>query len=70
MDDLCVAVVVPVNGFLSARGDDWRCDRGFKKDNNACSPVTVPANAHLDYSGDDWTCSDGFRRRGARCIAD
>jgi hypothetical protein len=62
--DACLAsaVTVPANGFLQRTGDDWDCDRGFRKHADACVPVEVPVNAYLDWRGNDWKCERGFRR--------
>jgi hypothetical protein len=63
-------VAVPAQGFLSRSGNDWECERGFRKDAAMCAAIQLPANAHLDYSGNDWRCDEGFHTHEARCAAD
>jgi hypothetical protein len=60
----------PGTGILSRSGNDWECERGFRKDAAACVAVQLPADAHLDYSGSDWRCNEGFHTHGALCAAD
>jgi hypothetical protein len=50
-------------------GREWRCERGFRKENAACIAVSVPANAFIGYSGDEWSCEPGFRKQGRACLA-
>ena len=37
MRGACVEVNVPANGYINARGDDWRCDRGYRKEGDECT---------------------------------
>jgi hypothetical protein len=67
MDGDCVAVAVPVNGYLDRSGHDWDCERGYSK-RLACLTIAVPVNGHLDYSGHSWTCNAGYRPSGEACI--
>ena len=60
---------VPPHGFLTARGDDWRCERGYKKEQSSCVELALPENAHLDYSGNRWDCNRGYRREAGACTA-
>ena len=48
-------------------GDNWRCERGFKRVEGECQSVEVPEHAFLSYNGDDWTCERGFRRVEDEC---
>ena len=38
----CAAVTVPAHGFLQRGGDDWDCDRSFRKQADACVPGKYP----------------------------
>jgi hypothetical protein len=46
VDQACVAVQVPENGYLadSAYGSGWQCDRGYRAVDEACVAVPVPEN--------------------------
>jgi hypothetical protein len=59
--------VVPPNGYLDDSGDDWECERHFRKTRGSCIPLAVPENAHVAGSGNDWSCDTGFRRQGEIC---
>ncbi|HET9473787.1 MAG TPA: hypothetical protein VFO82_07835, partial [Steroidobacteraceae bacterium] len=68
--DLCDAVIVPPNAYLSSRGDAWQCERGFRSNGSRCIELAPPLNAQIDYSGNDWRCEDGFRKVTQSCVAD
>src|SRR5262249_25841640 len=44
-DQMCVPVDVPAHAYLNSFGDDWKCDRGFRRVNGRCDPIVVPDNA-------------------------
>jgi len=67
--DACVSIEVPANGYLDARGNDWKCERGFRQQDSVCVALALPANAYVDYSGNDWTCEEGFRKQSGACLA-
>jgi hypothetical protein len=66
----CVAVDVPANGYLSASGGDWECERGYRKADRRCEAIRVPANAYADDStfGRGWRCDRGYREAGDACM--
>jgi hypothetical protein len=70
VDESCVAVAVPQNGFLDSYGRGWSCERGFERVGNSCVIVEVPTNAHLRNGGHGWSCDRGFRREVDRCAPD
>jgi hypothetical protein len=53
---------------MDTRGNDWKCERGFRQEEAKCVPLSVPASAYIDYSGNGWTCVEGFRKQGGACI--
>ena len=57
------------NAYLRDAGDDWECERGFARTNDACARVVVPPNGFLDNRGDTFRCERGFRRDAAACAA-
>ncbi len=60
---------IPDNGFLSEKGNDWECLRGFRKqEESGCASVELPLNAHLDYTGNNWECNRGFRENNSSCV--
>ena len=69
VDEACVAVQVPENGYLadSAYGPGWQCDRGYRAVDGACVAVQVPENAHIDLFGDGWECNPPYRKHQDRC---
>jgi hypothetical protein len=69
VDEACVTVEVPVNGYLtdSAYGPGWQCDRGYRAVDEACVAVTVPDNAHVDLFGDGWECDAPYRKQQDGC---
>ena len=48
-------------------GDEWKCERGFKRVEERCEEIQVPENAFLTVWGDGWECERGFQRRGDHC---
>ncbi len=46
-------------------GNNWWCERGFKRVGDECQSVEVPEHAYL--AGNDWVCDRGFKREGNRC---
>ena len=58
---------MPEHAFLGTWGNDWVCDRGFKRVEEQCQEVQVPEHAFLDGWGNDWVCDRGFEREGNRC---
>jgi len=62
---------MPANAFLSSSGNDWECDRGFRRSALECLPVQIPANAHEDDTayGSGWRCNRGYRESNSRCVA-
>ena len=69
VDEACVAVQVPENGYLAdfAYGPGWQCDRGYRAVDEACVAVKVPENAHIDLFGDGWECNPPYRKHQDRC---
>jgi hypothetical protein len=63
-----LAVEVPDHGFLTAAGNDWKCERGYRSTGSSCVRLDLPENAHIDYSGGDWECDRGFQREGEGCV--
>jgi len=65
---------VPDNAFLTSPGQDWECDRGFRRADGGCEAVEVPANAFLSgratgrATGRGWTCDRGFLTDAAGCL--
>ena len=56
-----------MNGFLLYSGDDWDCDRGYKKRGATYLAVLVPESAELSYSGSEWECNPGYHREEDVC---
>jgi hypothetical protein len=74
VDEACVAVKVPENGYLvadSAFGPGWQCDRGYRAVDEACVAVKVPENGYLADSGygSGWQCDRGYRAVDDACVA-
>lgn len=67
----CVPIAVPENGYLDASGDNWNCNRGYRKSGAACLAVMVPENGYFvdSPSGRGWHCDRGFRAVGDACVA-
>jgi hypothetical protein len=64
-----VAIQVPENAELSVLGDDWKCQRGFRKAGSKCVALVLPENAEIDAIGNDWACKRGYRKAGGKCAA-
>jgi hypothetical protein len=74
VDQACVAVKVPENGYLaadSAFGPGWQCDRGYRAVDEACVAVKVPENGYLaNFAlGPGWQCDRGYRAVDEACVA-
>lgn len=73
LQDKCVTINVPVNGYLSdeVKRRGWECDRGFEVVGNDCIRIAVPENAYLTNRnyGATWLCERGYRRQVDACIA-
>src|SRR5919106_1674712 len=73
VDEACVAVQVPENGYLAdfAYGPGWQCDRGYRAVDEACVAVQVPENGYLaDFAyGPGWQCDRGYRAVDGACVA-
>ena len=59
---------VPEHAYITY-GDNWKCERGFKRAEDECQSIKVPEHAFLIESpwGDGWKCKRGFKREGNRC---
>ncbi len=57
---------VPEHAFVSY-GDEWKCDRGFKRVADRCEEIQVPEHAFLAYSGNRWQCERGHTRVNEQC---
>ena len=70
IDDGCLQIEVPENGYLSERAYNkgWKCDRGYKMEEDKCAFVELPENAYLSDKGDRWQCAREFHRQGDMCI--
>lgn len=66
---ICTAIPVPTNGYLNASGDDWSCERGFRRAAGTCVAVKPPANGYLNATGDGWECDRGYRAGDLACVA-
>ena len=64
--DTAESLKVPEHAY-STYGDSWKCERGFKRDEDECQSIQVPEHAFLAGSGDSWKCERGFNREGDRC---
>ncbi len=58
---------MPEHAFLIYSGNDWRCERGYKRADGECQSLAVPEHAYLGFNGNDWVCDRGFKREGDRC---
>jgi len=57
---------IPANAHANAYGDDWRCDAGYRRENDGCIAIAIPQNAFatgLEY-GKGWECLRGFAAVG------
>ena len=57
---------VPDHAFVYF-GDEWKCDRGFKRVADRCEEIQVPEHAFLNYTGNDWSCERGYKRADGEC---
>ncbi len=57
---------LPEHAFVSY-GDEWKCDRGFKRVDDRCEEIPVPENAFFDYTGIHWECERGYERADDEC---
>jgi hypothetical protein len=57
---------VPEHAYLDS-GDEWECDRGFKRVTDRCEEIQVPEHAFLNYTGKDWKCERGYKRVNEQC---
>ncbi len=57
---------VPDHAFVYY-GDEWKCDRGFKRVADRCEEIQVPEHAFLAYSGNRWQCERGHTRVKEQC---
>jgi hypothetical protein len=55
------------NATVNPLGNDWDCDRGFRRAGSTCIAIRVPPNARLNVLGNDFECNRGYRRMGSRC---
>ena len=64
-NNTCAEVVVPANGYLSPFGNDWECERLYRKVDGACVAVVIPAHAFAEDGsyGRGWRCEQGYRER-------
>jgi len=60
---------LPANAKLNIYGNDWECQRGYRRSANECVAVQLPPNAKLNIYGNDWECQRGFRRSANECLA-
>ena len=69
---LKVATTLPANAYLrGSTGDTWKCERGYRRNNDACEVIAVPSNAYMTESdyGSGWTCERGYRAVDGGCSA-
>ena len=59
---------IPANASLNYFGNNWECNRGYRRAGNECVKVNVPANASLNYLGNNWECNRGYRKAGNECV--
>ena len=64
-----IAQRLPPNAELDYTGNNWKCERGYRRSGNDCIAVQLPPNAELDYTGSNWKCQRGYRRNGNDCSA-
>ena len=57
---------VPDQAYIDV-GDDWQCDRGFKRVADRCEEIQVPEHAFLEYNGKRWKCERGYKRVNEQC---
>jgi hypothetical protein len=58
---------LPTHAELDYTGNNWKCQRGYRKVENECRAVLLPMHAELDYTGNNWKCSRGHSRIGDEC---
>jgi hypothetical protein len=58
---------VPANAHLSAFGNDFECERLYRKRDNRCEALVIPEHAFVDDShyGRGWHCEQGYRESAA-----
>ncbi len=65
---------VPEHAYITY-GDNWKCERGFKRAEDECqsikvpekeAPSEIPEHAFADYK-DPWKCKRGFKRTEDEC---
>jgi len=66
----CREVVVPPNAYLTSTGEDWACDRGYRRIRNRCEVIESPENSFLsdDTYGSGWECDRGFSEEAGGCV--
>ena len=57
---------VPEHAYITY-GDSWKCERGFKRDEDECQSIKVPEHAFLTDNGNSWKCERGFSRDENSC---
>ncbi len=57
---------VPDHAFVYY-GDEWKCDRGFKRVADRCEEIQLPEHAFLQHRGDSWRCERGYKRVKEQC---
>lgn len=69
IDDKCIKFDVPSNAHITYSGNNWECNRGFKRgeDNISCVEIKIPANATANWIG-SFYCNSGYQRVGDECI--
>src|SRR6201999_867671 len=60
-------VLAPPNAHINVFGNDWECNREYRRVGQGCVEVGVPANARINVFGNDWDCNAGFQRAGNAC---
>ena len=66
--DTCQKIVIPAHAQLSGTGDDFACDRDFKRVGDLCEKLILPANSHIAAGGNDFDCNTGYTKEGDKCI--
>jgi hypothetical protein len=56
MDNACVAINVPANGYLSesAYGSGWACNRGYRADGGSIDSLLLLTRRSLPSAGLRW----------------
>lgn len=71
VDGGCESVPVPANGFVTSSGDDWDCQRGYRKvGGDLCEEIAVPEHGFLDGKsyGPGWACDYGYLPAEGKCM--